>query len=102
MKKIGKYILWLLGIAAWCFFLEPFWIADMTHGSHTHQLIIIFTGICLIIYIFRKTDSGAKELKKENKELKEEVQKLRQELQNKAVRQAIEKADERESKEAKK
>lgn len=96
MKKIGKYILWFLGITVWFFFLTPFWMADMTHGSHTHQLIIIFTGICLAIYIFRKTDSGAKEVKKENQELKAEVQKLRAELQAQAVRRAMDAVEKRE------
>lgn len=96
MGKAWKYILWILGIAIWFFFITPFWAADMTHGTNTHQIIIIVTGICLAIYIWKKTGSETKELEKENQELKAEVQKLRQELAEQAVRHAIDKTESRE------
>lgn len=96
MKKTGKYILWILGTIAWLFLLMFFSVIDTPTGNHTHQLILILTGICLALYIFRKTGSGAKELEKENQELRAEIEKLRQELQEQAVRRAMDKAEDRE------
>ena len=96
MKKIGKVLLWILGIIAWFFFLLLFRDMDSEYQSHTHEIILIITGICLIIYIFRKTGSGTKELERENQELKAENQKLRQELeQAQAVQRAMDKAEKR-------
>lgn len=96
MNKIKKYILWFLGIIAWLFVLAMFWVIDTPTGNNTHQIIIIITGICLAIYIWKKSDSGVKELEKENQELKEENQKLRQQLQDQVIRRAMEKAESRE------
>ena len=102
MKKFWKILLWILGVIAWFFLLMMFWMADLTHGTSSHLLILIITGICLAIYIWKKTGSGVKELEKENQELKEENQELRQQLQDQAVRRAIEKADQHKTKEEEK
>ena len=93
MKKVGKLILWILGIIAWLFIMLFCWYIDTPTGGHTHQLILIITGICLALYIFRKTGTGAKVLEKENQELKAENQKLREELQAQAVRRTMDKAE---------
>ena len=94
MKKFGKILLWILGITAWFFLLIMFWMADMTHGTFSHLIIFIITGVLLGIYIFRKTGSGTKELEKENQELKAENQQLHRELeQAQAVQRAMERAE---------
>ena len=96
MKKIGKYILRILGIIAWLFVMLFCWYIDTPTGGHTHQLIIIFTGICLAIYIFRKTGPSTKGNEKENQELKAENQKLREELERaQAGQRAMERAEKR-------
>ena len=96
MKKVGKLILWILGIIAWLTFLTTFIALEIEHSIHTLYIYLIITGICLIIYIFRKTGSGTKELEKENQELKAENQKLRQELeQAQAVQRAMDRAEKR-------
>lgn len=81
MKNVGKYILWILGTAAWLFILLFFWSVDVPTGNNTHQIILIITGICLALYIFRKTGSKTKELEKENQELKAEIKELKEERQ---------------------
>ena len=98
MKKAGKYIFWTIGIALWFFFLILFRAMDTEYKSHTHEIILIITGILLAIYIWKKAGSGPKELEKENQELKAENQKLRQELAEQAVRHAMDKAESREKK----
>ena len=96
MKKFGKILLWILGIIIWLFVLIFFLYIDTPTGNNTHQLMLIITGICLAIYIFRKTGSSSKELEQENQELKAENQKLRQELeQAQAVRRAMDRAEKR-------
>jgi len=96
MKRAGKYILWILGVAAWLFVLLFFWGVDVPTGGYTHQIILIITGILLGIYIFKKTGSEPKELEKENQQLKMDIQKLQKELEaQKAVAAAIEKSEER-------
>lgn len=97
MKKTGKYILGIAGILLWFFFLILFRAMDTEYKSHTHEIILIITGILLGIYIFRKTENNAKELEKENQELKAENQRLRQQLQDQAVRRAMDKAERREN-----
>ena len=70
------------------------WMGDINNGTNAHSLILIITGTCLAIYIFRKTGSSNKDLEKENQELKAENQRLRQELeQAQAVRRAMDKAE---------
>ena len=97
MKTIGKILLWILGIIAWFFFLMMFWMADLTHGTTSHLLILTFTAILLAIYLLRGKSSGTDALKKENQALKAEVQKLRKELEaQQAVTAAIEKSEKRE------
>lgn len=98
MKLIGKVILWALGIFAWFMFFLITWMGDINNGTYSHLIILIITGSCLAIYIFRKTGSRAKELEKENQELKAEVEKLRAELQDQAVRRAMDKAERQEKK----
>lgn len=98
MKTFWKTLLWLLGIIAWFFLLMMFWMADLTHGTSSHLLVLVISSILLAIYIWKKTGSGTKELEKENQELKAEVEKLRAELADQAVRQAMEKAEKREKK----
>lgn len=95
MKKAWKYILWVLGFALWLFILMFFSVIDTPTGNNTHQIILIITGICLALYIYRKTGTGAKELERENQELKAENEKLRQELQEQAVRRAMDKVENR-------
>lgn len=97
MKKAGKFILWILGIALWLFILMFFLYIDTFRESNTHQLILIITGILLTIYLLRGKTSGASALEKENQALKAEVQKLRKELEaRQAVAAAIEKSEKRE------
>ena len=97
MKKAGKFILWILGIALWLFILMFFLYIDTFRESNTHQLILIITGILLAIYLLRGKTSGASALEKENQALKAEVQKLRKELEaQQAVTAAIEKSEKRE------
>ena len=97
MKKAGKFILWILGIALWLFILMFFLYIDTFRESNTHQLILIITGILLAIYLLRGKTSGASALEKENQALKAEVQKLRKELEaRQAVAAAIEKSEKRE------
>lgn len=97
MKKAGKFILWILGIALWLFILMFFLYIDTFRESNTHQLILIITGILLTIYLLRGKTSGASALEKENQALKAEVQKLRKELEaQQAVTAAIEKSEKRE------
>ena len=97
MKKAGKFILWILGIALWLFILMFFLYIDTFRESNTHQLILIITGILLTIYLLRGKTSGASALEKENQALKAEAQKLRKELEaQQAVTAAIEKSEKRE------
>lgn len=98
MQKVGKTLLWILAILAWLFILMFAWYIDIPTKNNTHQIILIITGICLAIYIYRKTGSRAKELEKENQALKAEVEKLRAELQDQAVRRAMDKAERQEKK----
>ena len=98
MKKLGKILLWILGIIAWLTFLTTFIALEIEHTIHALYIYLIITGICLAIYIWKKTGSGTKELEKENQELRAENQKLRQELAEQAVRHAMDKAENRERK----
>lgn len=93
MKKAGKCILWILGIAIWLFLLLFFWSVDVSTGNNTHKIILIITGICLALYIFRKTSSGTKDLEKENQELKAEVKKLHQQLNKQLIEEVIQSSD---------
>ena len=103
MKKIGKILLWILGILAWFMFFTSMWEGDINNGTHTHPIILIITGVCLALYIFRKTGTGAKELEKENQKLRAENQQLRQELnQAQVVQRVIDKTEQKKSEEAKK
>ena len=94
MKKIGKILLWILGILAWYMFFISMWAGDTNNGTNAHQLILIITGICLALYIWKSKSSST--LEKENLELKAEIQKLRQELAEQAARYAMEKTESRE------
>ena len=95
MKKVGKYLIWILGIALWLFVLMFFFVIDTPTKNNTHQLILIITGICLAIYLWK--NSGKNKLEKENQELKSELQKLRQELEaQKVVSNVIAKTENRE------
>lgn len=96
MKKVGKVLLWILGIFAWITFLTTFIALEIEHKVHALYIYLIITGILLIIYIWKRMSSGTKELEKENQELKTEIQKLRQQLQDQAVRHAMDKAESRE------
>ena len=96
MKKIGKILLWILSILLWLTFLTTFIALEIEHRIHALYIYLIITGILLAIHIGKRMGSGTKELEKENQELKAEVQKLRQELAEQAVRQAMEKAENRE------
>ena len=96
MKKAGKYILWILGIIAWLFVLSMFWVSDVYTNANTHQLILVITGVCLALYIFRKTRPSTKDNEKENQKLRAENQKLREELERaEAVRRAMDQAEKR-------
>ena len=95
MKKAGKYIFWITGIIVWLFLLMMFWMADMTHKTFSHLLLLIITGVCLTLYIYRKTDSRTKELEQENQRLRAENEQLRAELQEQAVQQVINKVENR-------
>ena len=73
-----------------------FWVSDIYTNGNTHQLILIITGICLAIYIFRKTGPNTKDTGSEIQELKAENQKLREELERaQAVRRAMDRAEKR-------
>ena len=98
MKRLGKTLLWILGIMIWLTFLETFIALEIEHKIHTLYIYLIITGTLLAIYIWKKAGSGTKELEKENQELKAENQKLRQELAEQAVRHAMDKAESREKK----
>lgn len=95
MKKIGIYILKIAGIILWFFFLILFRAMDTEYKSHTHEIILIITGILLALYIWKRMSSGTKELEKENQKLKGENQRLQQELTEQAVRRAMDKAEQR-------
>jgi len=95
MKKAGKYIIWIAGIIVWLFTLTMFWVIDTPTGNNTHQIILIITGVCLAIYIFRKTGSGAKELEKENQKLRAENEKLQAELDQQLVQRVMDKVENR-------
>ena len=97
MKTIGKILLWILGIIAWFFLLIIFQMADMTHGTPSHLILLIITGILLAIYLWRGKSPGTSTLEKEIQELKAENQRLRQELEvEQAARHAMEKTENRE------
>ena len=93
MKKIRKILLWILGIVAWLTFLTTFIALEIEHKIHALCVYLIITGICLAIFIFKKTGSKEKELEKGNQELKAENQKLRQQLQDQAVQHAMDTAE---------
>ena len=77
---------------AWATLME----SEIAKGPLSQQIILIVTGICLAIYIFRKTGTGTKDLEKENQELKAENQKLREELERaQAVQRAMDRAEKR-------
>ena len=98
MKKTISIVLWIAGTITWLLFLLLFRDIDTVQQSHTHEIILIITGILLAIHIGKRMGSGTKELEKENQELKAENQKLREELAEQAVRQAMDKAENRERK----
>ena len=98
MKRVGKALLWILGIFTWLTFLETFVALEIEHKIHALYIYLIISGILLAIYIWKKTGSGTKELEKENQELKAEIQKLRQELAEQTVQHAMDKAESRERK----
>ena len=88
-------MLWIFGIIAWLFVLSMFWVSDVYTNTNTHQLILIITGVCLVLYIFRKTGSGAKELEKENQKLRAENEKLQAELDQQLVQRVMDKVENR-------
>lgn len=79
MKKAGKYLIWILGIALWLFILMFFFVIDTPTKNNTHQLILIITGICLAIYLWK--NSGRKALEKENQELRAELENLKKKIE---------------------
>lgn len=81
MKKIGKILLWILGIFAWYMFYISSWAGDTNNGTNAHQLILIITGICLALHIWRSKSSRKATLEKENQELKEEIKALKKKLE---------------------
>ena len=94
MKKIGKIILWILGILVWYMFYVSSWAGDTNNRTNAHQLILIITGILLAIYLLRGKTSEANALEKENQALKADIQKLRKELEaQQTVAAAIEKSE---------
>lgn len=93
MKKFGKYLLWILGIFTWLNVLFIFWEADTTNGTSVHKYILIITGICLAIYIWRKTGSGTEALEQRVRELEAENQKLRQQMDQEFVQSIIDKTE---------
>ena len=97
MKKAGKYILWIIGTILWFFFLILFRAMDTEYQSHTHQIILIITGILLTIYIWKRMSSETDTLRKENQQLKAENQKLRQELAGQVVQRVINKSEQKKS-----
>ena len=74
MKKFLNFLLWVLGIIAWFFMLITFWAGDITHGRNTHLFILVITGVCFAIYLFR--NNKIKQLKSENAELKKKLQEI--------------------------
>ena len=89
MKTIGKYVLWFLGIFTWIIFFMLFLIGDSNNGTSVHTYILIITGICLALYIWRKTDSGAKKLEQKVQELEKENRQLREQAGQKFVQDII-------------
>lgn len=81
MKQIVKYIFGLLGFIVWLFLLITFTMADITHGNNTHQIILIITGICLALYIWKNKSNRKNALEKENQELKAEIKNLKKKLE---------------------
>lgn len=81
MKQIGKYIFGFLCFAVWLFLLITFTMADITHGNNTHQLILLITGICLVLYIWKNKSDRKNALEKENQELKAEIENLKKKLE---------------------
>ena len=82
-----KYIFWILGIIAWLFVLGMFWSIDIATKNKIHQIIITVAGICLAVYIYRKTGSKEKELEQQIQELKAENQRLREQADQQLVQQ---------------
>ncbi len=74
MKKVGKYILWILGSLAWLFITMIFWYCDIGLGTNTHQIVIIVSGICLALYIVKS--GKRKALEAEIVELKKRIEEL--------------------------
>ena len=64
MKRIGKALLWILGIFIWLTFLETFVALEIEHKIHALYIYLIISGILLAIYIWRKTGSETKKWKK--------------------------------------
>ena len=79
--NMRKYILGIIGFIVWLFLLITFIMADITHGNNTHQLMLIITGICLALYIWKSKSSEKQMLEKENQELKEEIKALKKKLE---------------------
>lgn len=74
MKKLLNFLLWVLGIFAWFMMILIFWMGDLNNGGIAHLFILVITGVCLAIYLFR--NNKIKQLESENAELKKKLQEV--------------------------
>lgn len=93
MKTLRKYILWILGIIFWFIFFMTIWETEIITGANVHKYILVITGICLAIYIWKSKEPGIAKLKEENQQLKVENEQLRQQVNQQFIQDILDKTE---------